>query len=669
MSEAWKQWEGRVVDGKFPLRQYLGGSEHSAVFLTERSDPPQKAAIKFIQVDASAAELQLSRWKRIAQLSHPHLLRLFECGRCRIGDFNLLFVVMEHANENLGEFLPQRPLTPAETRDVLVPALEGLGYAHRENFVHGHIQPSNILAIDDQLKLSSDTLSPVSAPKADEKDGAPKVAAGEDPAAEGGGVIGSSATLRRPSPHCAPEAVKGVASTQSDIWSLGVTIIEALTQRAPALDNSSRRDPELPETLPSLFLEIVRNCLRRDPQARWTVAQIQQRLNPNAAPQPAQTTPATQTVPVVRAAATSPSVAPPVSGIAASLPEPRTPAPPPPPSAAPLVPPVGPLPGILSPVPAARAANTTAVAAATARVSPAPRPAPAKPAPSKNEPYHIPAARPPMQAAVRNDARHHEIALPKLKQPPLLPKMNYFLMGTALGLVIIGLIGIRIFSHRGPATQQTASVTPAQPVAPQKSAPPPPAGKGKSQPPQSKSAASQKLSASAAASNAPSPQPPPKSAPKPAAQATPQNALKASPEKQPPSASAVAASSRSDAITASTAAPVETTLVAAAASGHVVHGEVLNQVLPEVSDKARSTIWGTVRVGVKVHVDTAGNVIGAELNSPGPSKFFADKALEAARSWDFVPAKLDGHNVASDWIIRFQFTHSDTKVFPAEETP
>lgn len=107
----------------------------------------------------------------------------------------------------------------------------------------------------------------------------------------------------------------------------------------------------------------------------------------------------------------------------------------------------------------------------------------------------------------------------------------------------------------------------------------------------------------------------------------------------------------------------------AAAATHVVHGEVLNQVLPDVSDKARSTIWGTVRVAVKVHVDPIGNVAGAQLDSPGPSKFFADKALEAAKNWDFAPAKLDGHNVASDWVIKFHFTHSDIKAYPTEETP
>ena len=44
--ETWKSWEGRVVDGKFRLRQYLGCSDHSAVFLTETPAPrPVEAAI------------------------------------------------------------------------------------------------------------------------------------------------------------------------------------------------------------------------------------------------------------------------------------------------------------------------------------------------------------------------------------------------------------------------------------------------------------------------------------------------------------------------------------------------------------------------------------------------------------------------------------------------
>src|SRR3954453_11901417 len=35
MTEGWTQWEGRSVNGIYPLRRFLNSSDHSAVFLTE----------------------------------------------------------------------------------------------------------------------------------------------------------------------------------------------------------------------------------------------------------------------------------------------------------------------------------------------------------------------------------------------------------------------------------------------------------------------------------------------------------------------------------------------------------------------------------------------------------------------------------------------------------
>jgi TonB family protein len=98
-------------------------------------------------------------------------------------------------------------------------------------------------------------------------------------------------------------------------------------------------------------------------------------------------------------------------------------------------------------------------------------------------------------------------------------------------------------------------------------------------------------------------------------------------------------------------------------------GEVLDQVLPDVSEKARGTISGKVRVGVRVHVDPSGNVSQAELDSPGPSKYFADQALKAARRWEFNPPEVNGHSVPSEWLIRFEFSQSGTKAFPKQVTP
>jgi len=157
MTETWKQWEGQVVNEEFHLRQYLGGGENSAVFLTEHGEPePQKAAIKLLETPPEETEFQLFQWELAAKLSHPHLIRLFQMGHCQLGDMRLLYVVMEYAEENLAQIVPLRPLTPAETRDILEPILDALAYVHGQGSVHGHIKPANIMGVEDQLKISSD---------------------------------------------------------------------------------------------------------------------------------------------------------------------------------------------------------------------------------------------------------------------------------------------------------------------------------------------------------------------------------------------------------------------------------------------------------------------------------------------------------------------------------
>jgi TonB family protein len=99
-------------------------------------------------------------------------------------------------------------------------------------------------------------------------------------------------------------------------------------------------------------------------------------------------------------------------------------------------------------------------------------------------------------------------------------------------------------------------------------------------------------------------------------------------------------------------------------TGGLVRGEVLRQVLPAVPQSARDTIRGTVRVSVRVAVDPSGSVTGAKLDSPGPSKYFANLALQAAQRWEFAPAKVNGRDVSSEWILRFEIERTGTRVFP-----
>ncbi len=258
MSEMWKQWVGRTVDGRFPLQSYLGGSDHSAVFLTQGADS-KNAAIKLISGDGADAEKQLARWRAARGLNHPNLIRVDEAGRCQLDGTKLLYVVQEYAEENLSQILPERALTAEETRGMLPPVLRALQFVHDKGFVHGHIQPSNILAIGDQVKLSTDALR-----EPGEKSGA-----------------------RVPSAYDPPEAAMGAISTAADVWQFGMTLLEVLTQHLPVWERTRKSAPEVP-AVPEPFREIAGRCLQVDAGKRWTVAQILDRLEGRPVPASAQ---------------------------------------------------------------------------------------------------------------------------------------------------------------------------------------------------------------------------------------------------------------------------------------------------------------------------------------------------------------------------------------------
>jgi TonB family protein len=548
MSDIWNQCEGQVIDDRFRLQQYLGGTDDSAVFRTQLGGPQsQKAAIKFIPAGPTA-EIQLSLWHRCKQLTHPNLLRLFETGRCRLQNRDRLYVVMEFAEENLSQILPERSLTESEVREMLGPVLDALVFLHANHLVHSRIKPANILATADQLKLSSDALFP----------------------------LGESRKLsRRFDTHDAPETAVSPFTPAADVWSLGMTLVETLTQHPLALQPGSQAEPLVPETLPQPFLDIARNALRREPRRRWTIAEITARLNPIAA-----------------AAAAGHSISP---------------------LAVPL-----------SPVPAVPAAKLQI--------------------PRLDTPPPRPQAQSPRPQAVKAQ-----------KQALVLP--NYVVPVAAGLLVIAAIIALpKILAHR-PDSSSSASAASAPVAAPSKPLEQP----VKREIPQ---------------------------ASKPSATPAAQDSLKNAAEKKPeapsrPSSPAIAttpAVSRSEAIpsandpsvTLPASARTDATPPASApgtSASSSSRGEVLDQILPEASPGALSTIHGVVRVSVRVKVDPTGNVSEATLDSPGPSPYFADLALKAARRWQFTSPESAGHSIPSEWLIRFHFTPSGPKAIPTQTTP
>ncbi len=300
-TEIWSKWESQVVSGVFPLRRFLGRSNHSVVFLTDcKAQKLSNAAIKIIPADPARAETQLSRWRMGAALSHPHLIRLLEAGRCKLGGHPFLFVVTEYAEQNLAQILPHRALTADEVREMLIPALDALAFLHRQNLVHGQLKPPNFLVVNDQLKLASDTIRT---------------------AGETAGV-----------------------DAASDMLELGATIVEALTRIRPALETQPEA-PSLPATLSPDFADAVRRCLSPEPGNRPTASELRDQIDPAGArspdvpppqaPAPLVPAPLVPAPPVAAPPVAAPPVAaPPVATPPAAIP-PRVPTPAPVPPAAP----------------------------------------------------------------------------------------------------------------------------------------------------------------------------------------------------------------------------------------------------------------------------------------------------------------------------------------------
>lgn len=240
--EFWSQFEGQLLDGQFKLDKYAGQDGTCAVFLSALSGQDQFVAVKILRAASIEAEKLHWSWKSAKDLQHPNLIRVYATGAADLDGLRIVYGATEYPDATLASAIRERGLIEEEAREILLNCAGALQYLHQKGFVHRYIRPSGIVAVDSNTKVSSDYLS-----RSTE---------------HGKGL----AKLDR---YDAPEVEKAGYSPASDVWSLGVTIFEALTQRMPA----GYTDPDL-KSLPGPFPEIVRQCLHPKPGSRYTAGQI-----------------------------------------------------------------------------------------------------------------------------------------------------------------------------------------------------------------------------------------------------------------------------------------------------------------------------------------------------------------------------------------------------------
>jgi len=208
--QLWTDYEGVTIDGAFPLQKLLLPEGRSAFFST--SGPQgEPMVVRLIECHFDEEDI-LSRWRCVEALNHPNFLKFAHYGQTELDGRPVVYAVFENVDANLAEVLDQGHLTVKDGSQLASSLVAALDVLHTHGFVHEHIEPRNIFAVSDAVKLRSDCIRE------------------------------------------APEGEEGRAAKQRDVHDLATVLLQALTQQ-----RSVEGIPDF--AMPPPFGQIIRNGL------------------------------------------------------------------------------------------------------------------------------------------------------------------------------------------------------------------------------------------------------------------------------------------------------------------------------------------------------------------------------------------------------------------------
>jgi len=153
--ELWTDYEGRTIDD-FPLKKLLRPEGRSAFYATStgKGDP---TVIRLIESHFDEDEI-LARWRGVEALGHPNVLKLEHFGQIVIDDTTVLYAVMEPVEANLDEVVASHRVAVSDVRQLASSLASALDALHTHGFVHEHIEPENVFAVGEVVKLRSDCI-------------------------------------------------------------------------------------------------------------------------------------------------------------------------------------------------------------------------------------------------------------------------------------------------------------------------------------------------------------------------------------------------------------------------------------------------------------------------------------------------------------------------------
>ena len=264
-----------VLAGRYRIERLLGAGGMGAVYrardlLSEQfGDPDPYIALKILSEEFAespdASALLYSEFALTRRLRHDNVLRLhsFEVDT----DCQRAFFTMELMRGlTLDKLLCERPLGLPwkELRDIALPLLDALAYAHARGVLHGDMKPSNVMLSEDGVRLFDFGLG-----QAEE------------------GVMPGLPHLSRDrfnawTPgYAAPELLEGQAlSASADVYGVACVIFELAGGKHPfrrlpstqARDERLERELKAPGNLPKHCWPALRTALTFDARDRKITA-------------------------------------------------------------------------------------------------------------------------------------------------------------------------------------------------------------------------------------------------------------------------------------------------------------------------------------------------------------------------------------------------------------
>ncbi|MCA9062981.1 MAG: serine/threonine protein kinase [Planctomycetaceae bacterium] len=268
--------------------QEVGRGGMGIVYRAVHKQTRRTDAIKVIRPDrlsgpteSRGRELQ-RRFQREVQLAarvaHEHIVPVYQVAEV---DGCAWFSMQYVDGTSLRERMNKAPLAPEKAAQLIEQISRAVDKVHRHGILHGDIKPHNILIeADGERPLITDFgLADFIATA----DSALTVAG--TPAYMAPELIEAAGQSR------SMEELAGVRTTASDIYSLGATLLAALTGHSPRTDRRGKNggdtgtqtaaraqtaavvfDERTPSSLPPALIQICRRCMMLDPEARFATA-------------------------------------------------------------------------------------------------------------------------------------------------------------------------------------------------------------------------------------------------------------------------------------------------------------------------------------------------------------------------------------------------------------